>query len=57
LSSILQTVPTLHQVIITCFSISEKVLAGESLWSDQETKGVLQEWLKGLTATFFDECI
>ena len=35
----------------------KKFLAGQSLRIDQETKGIMQGWLKGLSATFLDEGI
>ena len=33
----------------------KQFLAVQSLTSDQQTKGDLQDWLKGLAASFFDE--
>jgi histone-lysine N-methyltransferase SETMAR len=32
-------------------------LGGQSLGSDQETKDVLRDWLKGLAVSFYDEAI
>ena len=48
------TVSTLRQVIISCLSTLE-FLAGQILGSDEEIKGI-QDWLKGLAATFIKEC-
>lgn len=35
----------------------QELLAVQSLMSGQETEHVVQDWLQGLTATFFDEGI
>jgi len=55
-SSIFHTVPILHQVIITCFSTLKSFWL-PSLRIDQETEDVVQDWLRGLVATFLDEGI
>jgi hypothetical protein len=36
------------------FIHSKQFVAGQSLASDQETKDAVQDWLKGLSASFFD---
>jgi hypothetical protein len=51
---ILHTVLTFHQVIITHFSTPRDFLQARVLRSDQETKDVMQDWLKGLAANLFD---
>jgi hypothetical protein len=37
------------------FRHTKKFLAGQKLRCDQETKHLLQDWLKGLVANFFEE--
>lgn len=50
------TVLTLQLVIITCFSTSRNIRPPtQSLRSDQETKRIVQDWLKGLAKTVFYE--
>jgi hypothetical protein len=46
----------LHRVIAACFSTSRNFWPF-SLMSGQETEHVVQDWMQGLTATFFDEGI
>jgi hypothetical protein len=53
-SSFCSTVPVLHQVIITCFLTSRNFWL-PSLRIDQETKDVVQVWLRGLAVTFLNE--
>jgi len=57
ISSILLTVATLYQVITTCFYTLRNFLSNQSLRTDQETKDVMQDRLKGLPATFSGESI
>jgi hypothetical protein len=46
------TLPTLHHVLVIFVHLKD-LFASHSLRRDQQTKYVVQEWLKGLAVTFF----
>jgi len=46
--SMVYTIPNLHHVCTVYFSHLKKFLAIQSLRSNQETKDIVQDWLKGL---------